>query len=182
MSVVSRPMASTPKVTLAIVLLSETIFFGTLLASYAAMRTGTQLAMPDDAQLPGLPVANSLLLLFSILPAWWSAAPRHTSKDRVRWLSFTLVLGVLFIAGQALEFTRSGMQINDARMGGVFFALMSFHGVHVLAGMLLMGINLVRARLGDFPDGRHDALEVGRLFWAYVTAVWIILFAALYLV
>ena len=73
------------------------------------------------------------------------------------------------------------MRIDDQAFGGVFFTLMGFHGLHVLAGVVFLSINLARARLGDFSPARYDAVEIGTWFWYYVAAVWIVLFAALYL-
>ena len=58
---------------------------------------------------------------------------------------------------------------------------MSFHGLHVLAGMVMLTIGIVRARLSDFSAGDAGAIEIGSLFWYYVAAVWLVLFAALYL-
>ena len=36
--------------------------------------------------------------------------------------------------------------------------------------------------LGDFTAERYEAVELGNWFWYYVTAIWAILFVALYLV
>jgi cytochrome c oxidase subunit 3 len=58
---------------------------------------------------------------------------------------------------------------------------MGFHGLHVLAGVGFLIINLARTRLGDFSPTRYEAVELGTWFWYYVTVVWIVLFAALYL-
>ena len=91
------------------------------------------------------------------------------------------MLGLVFVTVQIYEFSSAGMHINDQAFGGVFFTLMGFHGLHVLAGVVFLIINLARTRLGDFSPTRYTAVELGTLFWYYVTFVWIVLFAALYL-
>ena len=126
--------------------------------------------------------ANTLILLLSAVCVRAASAPSTRTALRLPWLAVTMGLGAVFIGGQIYDFAHLGMHVNDAAFGGVFFALMGFHALHVLAGMAILGINLVRLKLGDFDSGRSDAMEVGALFWYYVTAVWIVLFAALYLV
>jgi heme/copper-type cytochrome/quinol oxidase subunit 3 len=98
------------------------------------------------------------------------------------YLLMALLMGALFFAGQVFEFMHSGMRIYDSTFGGVFFALISFHALHVLAGITVLAINYARAWLNDFSANRHIAITVGTWFWYYVTAVWIVLFTVLYLV
>ena len=176
----------TSRVTLLIVLGSETVFFGTVISAYLYLRaTQTNLAFTQQmgAQL-ALPVANTLLLIVSALTA--ALAGRSIRRGNVKalsgWLLTTLVLGLVFVAGQAFDYLRSGMHPADQAFGGVFFTLMSFHALHMLAGVVVMAIALVRTRLGDFTARRHDAIDVGTGFWYYVVAVWVVLFAVLYLI
>ena len=98
------------------------------------------------------------------------------------WLTFTFAAGLLFVAGQVIEFSRSGMQITDQAFGGVFFTLMGFHALHVLAGVLMLAFLLWQAAQGDFSARRNAAVQVGAWFWYFVTGVWVVLFTALYLV
>jgi cytochrome c oxidase subunit 3 len=97
-------------------------------------------------------------------------------------LSLSLVLGLVFIAGQVFEFTRNGMRPDDLAFGGVFFALMGFHVLHVLAGELLNGMSVYRTDQGELDEGLRASVEAGVWFWTYVAVVWIVLFAALYVV
>jgi len=46
----------------------------------------------------------------------------------------------------------------------------------------MLVILLWRANLGDFTARRHAAVQVGAWFWYFVSAVWVVLFTALYLV
>jgi len=96
-------------------------------------------------------------------------------------LLITLLLGLIFVTGQVYEFSHAGLRIDDQTFGGVFFTLMGFHAVHVLGGVVFLALNYVRARLGDFSSNRYEAVELGNLFWYYVAAIWLVLFAVLYL-
>lgn len=171
---------------LVIVVAAESVFFGTLILSYLYLRVG-QSAWPfNHPSLEQLlvPALNALVLLLSGLSAWGSERAIQAGQDRrlKLGLMLTVALGSVFIAGQVLEFTRTGMQPGDQAFGGVFFALMGFHALHLLAGMVVLVICLARAGLGDFTPARHQAVTLGAWFWYFVVAVWIVIFTALFLV
>jgi len=174
---------STGKVALSIILTSESVFFATMLVAYISMRN--QAGWPVEHTLVRLtiPLANTAILLFSVVSAWRGTVSIRDGKTSASqgWQILTLLLGLVFVTIQIYEFSHAGMRINDQAFGGVFFTLMGFHGLHVLAGVVFLIINLARTRLGDFSPTRYEAVELGTWFWYYVTVVWIVLFAALYL-
>lgn len=174
------------RTTIFLVLGTETVLFGTLVMTYLFLRAGgteTVFAHPKsiDVMIAGL---NTLVLLASSFLAW--NAHRNVQKGHIRSLKtdllFSLLLGTIFVAGQIFEFKHSGMRINASVFGGVFFALISFHALHVLAGMTVLALNYARTRLGDFNAKHHVAITVGTWFWYYVVMVWVVLFTILYLV
>jgi cytochrome c oxidase subunit III len=176
----------TARLTFLIVLGSETVFFGMLIAAYLYLRASqpnsTFVHVPL-AQLGG-PVINTLILLASAgtaTLAGWSIR-RGKQNALLLWLGITMALGLVFIGGQVLEYVRSGMTPSDQAFGGVFFTLMSFHALHMLAGSVVVALALYRARLGDFTARRHTAVDISIAFWYYVVAVWVVLFSVLYLV
>ena len=174
---------STGKVALSIILTSESVFFATMLVAYIALRD--QAGWPVEHTLVRLtiPLANTAILLFSAISVWRGTVCIRDGRSSASqgWQMLTLLLGRVFVTVQIYEFSHAGMHINDQAFGGVFFTLMGFHGLHVLAGVVFLIINLARTRLGDFSSTRYEAVELGTWFWYYVTFVWIVLFAALYL-
>jgi cytochrome c oxidase subunit 3 len=168
------------------VLGTETIFFGTLLAAYFFLRLGLPPWQMNGVPFTRLvlPTANTLILLVSAgtMSLALRAVRKNDSAGLRRWLSVSLALGLIFVAGQVIEFNTSGMRVNDQAFGGVFFTLIGFHAVHVLAGMIMLALALWRAFLGDFSARRYAAVQVSTWFWYFVTGVWVILFASLYLV
>lgn len=175
----------TARLALGITLASESFFFGTLITAYLYMR-GAQPDWPleDGLARLALPLANTILLLVSAL--FTHLGHRAIQKGRtdalLRWFGVSLALGLVFVAGQVLEYTSNGLLPYDEGYGGVFFTLMGFHALHMLAGVVVHGLVLARARLGDFSAGRHTAVEIATYFWYYVVAVWAALFTVLYLV
>jgi cytochrome c oxidase subunit 3 len=182
----SRSNAGLVRQTLSLVLSIETVLFGTLIMAYLFLRTGGStipFVHPTSSDL-WISAGNTMILLLSAVFVWMSQRAIAANDDRrlQTYLSMTFFLGAVFIAGQIFEFNHSGMHVDDSAFGGVFFALISFHASHVLAGMTILGLNTVRARLGDFNSHQHDAIIVGTWFWYYVIAVWLILFFVLYVV
>ena len=66
----------------------------------------------------------------------------------------------------------------------IYFTLTGLHGLHVLAGALVLTYMLFFGRKLYLQDPEHMAnrVEVGGLFWHFVDLVWIFLFPLLYLV
>jgi cytochrome c oxidase subunit 3 len=62
-----------------------------------------------------------------------------------------------------------------------YFLLTGLHGLHVFAGMCVIGWLLVRACRGHFDRGHHTPVELGGLYWHLVDLIWIVLFPLLYL-
>jgi cytochrome c oxidase subunit 3 len=184
----SSPTSNADRVrqTLFLVLSIETVLFGTLIMAYLFLRTGgsnVPFVHPTSSDL-WMSAGNTMLLLVSAVFVWMSQRAISVNDDRrlQAYLSMTFFLGAVFIAGQIFEFHHSGMRVDDSAFGGVFFALISFHALHVLAGMTILALNTVRAHLGDFNSRQYDAIIVGTWFWFYVAAVWLILFMVLYVV
>ena len=175
---------SSGRIALLITLTIESVFFLTVLVAYAALRDEVNWNVPHTLAHLTIPLVNSGILLVSALVAWWSnKAIRRDNQSALRGgLLVTLLLGLFFVAGQIYEFGHAGLRIDDPSFGGVFFTLLGFHAVHVLAGVVFLALNLMRANMGDFSVMRHEAVELGTWFWYYVTAVWAVLFVALYLV
>ncbi len=176
----------TARIALLVVLASETIFFGTLLSAYFFLRASLTSWPLDSLTLARLlvPAANTFLLLISALTMYQGlrAIRQNRAEALKAWLILTLAIGLIFVAGQVFEFNRSGMKITDQAFGGVFFTLIGFHAVHVIAGVIMLLLLLWRTFLGDFTARRHTAIQIGAWFWYFIVAVWVVLFSSLYLV
>jgi heme/copper-type cytochrome/quinol oxidase subunit 3 len=65
----------------------------------------------------------------------------------------------------------------------IYFTLTGLHGLHVIAGAMVLAWFLVvdTRRLKNDPEHLANRIEVGGLFWHFVDLVWIFLFPLLYL-
>jgi cytochrome c oxidase subunit 3 len=174
----------TERMGLIIALMSESVLFLTLLGAYAALRGQIDWQVPHTWERMAVPMTNTALLLTSAIVAWRTGElSKRRDRHSVMVAQLTsLALGVGFLAGQMYEFSHSGMRIDDPTLGGIFFALLGFHGLHVAAGLVLLGIGAMRTRFHEFSTADVAAIQIGTLFWYYVTAVWLLLFIVPYLV
>jgi len=65
---------------------------------------------------------------------------------------------------------------------GVYFAMTGLHGLHVIAGMVVLAIMLVRSRRGEFGPEYFTPVDLAGLYWHLVDLIWIYLFPLLYLI
>jgi len=65
---------------------------------------------------------------------------------------------------------------------GIYFVMTGLHGIHVIAGMIVLTWLLRRAIRGDFGSQNYTAVDLGGLYWHLVDLIWIFLFPLLYLI
>ena len=103
-------------------------------------------------------------------------------------LLITAVLGTIFVSIQFLvEYPRlmsEGLTFNGVPyiFGSIFYLLTGFHGMHVLVGVLWIGVMLIRGLLGHLGPSNSIGVESVGLYWHFVDAVWIVLFTIIYLI
>jgi cytochrome c oxidase subunit 3 len=99
-----------------------------------------------------------------------------------RWLLVTVALGVVFLLNQAVEWREVPFRISDHSYGSMYFVMTGLHGLHVAGGLFAM--LLLAARTAVEPPGEEQASAVAVVgyYWHVVDAVWIALYATLFLV
>jgi len=159
---------------------SEVLLFAGLIGSYLFLRPGSRdFPAPGDA-LDRLFVGfNTLLLVASSFTATRSVKS-EARGTRARWLVATLLLGGVFLALQLREYvglSAHGILPKTNLYWSCFFVLTGVHGLHVLGGLVALGITGAGALHGK----RKLPFELASLYWHFVDVVWILLFALLYL-
>jgi cytochrome c oxidase subunit III len=97
------------------------------------------------------------------------------------WTIATIALGVAFLGIQLFDWSRLDFDVSSHAYGTMFYSMTGFHGLHVLAGVLLMLVVLGRAMQGAYRDGNVDGAEAVAYYWHFVDVVWIALFATIFL-
>jgi heme/copper-type cytochrome/quinol oxidase subunit 3 len=65
--------------------------------------------------------------------------------------------------------------------GSLFYTITGFHGAHVMVGLLMLVVVLIRSMRGHFSRARHEAITNVALYWHFVDLVWLAVFTTLYL-
>ena len=71
---------------------------------------------------------------------------------------------------------------NAHRFFGIYFLMTGLHGIHVVAGMLVIGWLMIGAALGRYDGAYYTPVDLGGLFWHLVDLIWIFLFPLFYLI
>jgi cytochrome c oxidase subunit I+III len=170
---------------MSVLIVNEAMFFAYLIFSYFYLSTRAQHAFPPDGP-PDikLVIPNTFILLGSSVTAWWaSRGLERNNQGRLRaGLIITIVLGIAFLGIQAVEYSAKSSGPDASAYASSFFTTTGFHGVHVLIGLLMLGVILIRAFRGHFTSRDHLAVSNVVLYWHFVDAVWLVVFSSLYLV
>ena len=187
----ARPIATTREATgiptgkLAVwwVIGSEIVIFGGLLVCYLLLRLrfdewGAE-ASHTKVMLGGL---NTFVLLTSslfVVLAHYCAEKKDT-EGAFRWLWATIGGGMIFLCVKAVEYTSEishGYTITANVFWSFYYTATGLHGLHVIAGMIIMGIISFSARKGE----NLQRVELIGIYWHFVDVVWIFLFPLMYI-
>ena len=188
-------------------LASECLFFGSLIAAYLLYRGQHDVpcidgdlsacVFPTDRIINGVEYegifdipftsASAFILLMSSVSMVLALAAiqRGNVRGMQIWLFTTAILGTLFVAGQAFEFTefyREGLNLDTNLFGSTFFVLTGFHGAHVTVGVLILLSLLVWSSRGKVQQKDSLNIELAGLYWHFVDVVWIVIFTLIYLI
>ncbi len=82
------------------------------------------------------------------------------------------------VAGEHAEVAPDNVHI----FFGIYFGMTGLHGIHVLAGMIMLTWLLIRTARGHFSPEYFTPIDLGALYWHLVDLIWIFLFPLLYLI
>jgi cytochrome c oxidase subunit III len=168
---------------------TESMLFGSLIASYFYIRFRSAPVWPPD----GIPAPSLKLPLIMSLILWTSSWPVHMADRAARngrqgalrlWLAAGFVLGAVFLGLQlGVEYPEKLAEFGPTTnaYGSLFFTLTGFHGGHVLIGLLISLWTQVRAWQGAFDKDRHVTVQNFTMYWHFVDIVWVLVLATIYL-
>ncbi len=166
----------------------EVVFFVTLILAYVYFRLRSPADFAQVRAMINLPMIalNTVILLSSSYVLLRAVEAVRAGKTRAMQLSLgvVFVLGAVFLAGQAYEWSRlfaEGFNI-DTIFGTPFFTVTGVHGTHVLVGLIWLAVVLVSAWRGAYTASSHRGIEQFGLYWHFVDLVWGVIFVLFYLV
>ncbi len=191
----SRGGISNPILGMLLFICSEVMFFSGLFAAYFSVRATATVwppIVPDSPELteafnlhaePWFAFILTVILVVSSFTCQFAvwAIRRDDHAGFIRNIGVTLVLGIVFLIGQAYDYATLGFGLSDGVFGTTFYTLTGFHGAHVFGGAIMLSVVLYRGLAGQFSARHHDAVEATSLYWHFVDVVWIALFSTLYI-
>lgn len=165
------------------VIASEIVIFGGLLASYLMHRLGHPEFGDYAAHTNTWAGAfNTFVLLTSSLSAVLAhnAASRGNGPRAAKLLVATVFGGLVFLVVKGFEWSHeihAGYTITANAFWSFYYTAAGLHGLHVIAGMIIMLIVAADAR----KNRELQRVELIGLYWHFVDVVWIFLFPLLYI-
>lgn len=168
---------------------SWAMMFAALFFAYGFVRTRSVAWPPPD--LPELPWAtpalNTLVLAASsaAIQLGLRSIRRGASRKLGRALLLAALLGTAFLGLQLSVWARLYGQGLRPETGGpygsVFWGLTCFHALHVVVGLIGLGLLCRRALAGGFSAARYLPVRLWALYWHFVGAVWALMFVLIFL-
>ena len=168
-------------------LATEIMFFAGVLGTYVVLRQGNPGLFLDHQKdlLWYFAAINTVILITSSLTMVLAVAavPKGETMKVAGFLTITAILGCLFLALKLFEYNfkfEQGIGPWSDTFYACYFVSTGLHGVHVLAGVVMILIFALKAFFGGLPRDTESVELVG-LYWHFVDLVWIYLFPLVYL-
>jgi cytochrome c oxidase subunit III len=149
---------------------------------------GKSLAGPQPQDVLHAPIFYSICLLSSSLTIHMAvkALRNGSSRNFGMWWCATIVLGATFLYGTASEWHkliyRDGLTISTNLFGTTYYSLVGLHGFHVVVGLICMATVMSFVFLGYVRQEHAERVDVLSLYWHFVDAVWVVVFAVVYII
>jgi cytochrome c oxidase subunit 3 len=188
-------------------LAADTVFFAVLVVAFYARQTSFHLdprtLQPigdwHPVQLPHILYLNTAFLLLSSLTMEWA---RHSIfreidvleewlglgqpalRRTLPWVGATLVLGILFLVGQAIAWKQLMTQgFSFGRYATpasyFFYTITGLHAAHLILGVLALIACLAVLSFLKRVEYRQVAVDATAWYWHAMGIAWLILFAVL---
>ena len=179
-----RPILPNPVLGMLIFVIAEMMMFAGLMSAFSIVKAGA-LGWPPPGQ-PRLPVEatafNTAVLLASAAFLFVANSRYARSRNLAKRPLFTAMgLGAFFVAFQGYEWValiRQGLTLTSSNHGSFFFLIVGLHGLHVIAGLAILGgsaLKLSRERLAP------SSFVATQVFWYFVVGLWPVLYFMVYL-
>ena len=112
----------------------------------------------------------------------WIGFGRPISKRATLWLSLTLLLGMLFLAGQWIAWSQLAAQhvfFRSNPSSHFFYLITITHAVHLFLGIVALIVALAALQFSRSLSTRQVIVDTTVWYWHVMGALWIFLFLLL---
>ena len=96
----------------------------------------------------------------------------------------TIVMGLVFLGVQVSEYMdhwKTLTPLTDS-YGSIFYTITTFHGAHVIMGLLMLSYLSILPNYGPTPLPPHRPYRVVALYWHFVDIIWFFVVLLLYVI
>ena len=172
---------------MALLIAALSMALGSIVVAYFVMLARAKVWPPAGTPpLPGWLWLSTGLLVGSsgaLHVALWSVRRRRQAGLRAG-LILAGVFAVGFLMSQVVNWmlAYAAQMPPDLNMFAVLFYLFTgLHGLHVVGGLVPLGIVTVKALRGRYGATDHDGVRHCALYWHFVDVVWLVMFGVLLL-
>jgi cytochrome c oxidase subunit 3 len=135
-------------------------------------------------------LTSSLTMVLAII-----AIQRNQKSLSLLMQVLTILLGLFFMVNKYFEWTAKfhhgiypgsedllAKSSGEILFYGLYYSMTGLHGIHVLVGMILIGIMAVFTKKDLITQNNFVRLENIGLYWHLVDIIWIFLFPLFYLI
>jgi cytochrome c oxidase subunit 3 len=171
-------------------ILSDACTFGALLYAYGYLRTASADWPTPFKFYPS--ILNVMIMTFVLITSSLTMlgavdASKAGDKPRtMRWMRITMLLGAIFAALHIREWAamiHEGVRLfknpwGSSLFGASFFSITGLHLLHVISGVIAIGVVARGYRRGSLIAGH---VESTALYWHFVDLVWMFVVPLVYL-
>jgi heme/copper-type cytochrome/quinol oxidase subunit 3 len=160
----------------ALLVATETAFFGTLLASYFYLRFASADWPPAGIEQPAvaLPLALTGVLVATAPGPWLAlrAGRRGDARATRLWLLLAAAIQIAYLVAQGFSFASDlgDFSPRDTAYGSIYFTMLGAHHAHVALGVLLE-LGALALLLRGLTNYRLVGVQAIALYWSFVDAV-----------
>ena len=182
-------------------LATELLLFGGLFTAYSYYRFVFPAAWAEGSHHMNLTLGtvNTFILLGSSFAVAMSIHFARVNKPKltVLMLAITCLCAFAFMGIKAYEYWEhfhhgllpgKYLTSHEVKEPGVsmffvlYFMMTGLHAAHVIIGLTVLVVMMVKAWNGAFSEHYYTPLDMGGLYWHLVDIIWIFLYPLLYLI
>lgn len=168
-------------------IIGESAIFTIFVVAYI-FYIGKSLSGPTPREVLEVPIFGTICLLSSSFTIMM--AERSIARSRITsfglWLGTTISLGLIFLAGTAIEWHkliyRDGLTISTNLFGTTYYSLVGLHATHVVIGLLMLTTVFLLTLTRHVGQQHGPRIAVLSMYWHFVDAVWVVVFTVVYLI
>ena len=156
---------------------ADAVVLGSLLAAYYALRAQSFGWPPKEGAalstyLPTMLAITAFMSAASVQWAVWSIR-RNDQRNCLFGLGLTAFLGLAALNGEWYELSHLRFPIGKHPFDTFVYVLTGFHMAHLIVGVVLLVVMLLRTTTGEFSRDEHGSITAAATFWQFTNVVWL---------